>query len=172
MAQAWRRRIVAALSLLLALALLVVVSWNFPHLHDSLMPRVLAEWLYPIDKTNLGPARLLHFLALLAWLALLFPAGAWLQAPLARALCRLGRHSLEVFCLGVLLAPMADAINTLAHDGLAVQCLTSLGGFGLMVLFAIGLDSFRAASSSPVAASVADAPAPAAGARLKPTEVE
>jgi hypothetical protein len=148
-ALAARRRIVAALSLFLALAWLVVLSWNFPQLHDRLMPQMLAEWLYPIDKTNLGPARLLHFLALLAWLAVLFPAGAWLQAPLARALCRLGRHSLEVFCLGVLLAPMADAINTLAGDGWAVQCLTSLAGFGLFVLFALGLDAFLAGSTAP-----------------------
>jgi hypothetical protein len=141
--QVAQRRIMASLSLLLALALLVVLSWNFPLVHDRWMPQALAELLYPIDKTNLGPARLLHFLALLAWLTVLFPAGAWLRGRLARALCRLGRHSLEVFCLGVLLAPMADAINTLAGDGWLVQCFTSLAGFGLFVLLAIGLDAAR-----------------------------
>lgn len=165
-----QRRIVASLSLFLALAWLVVLSWNFPQLHDRLMPQMLAEWLYPIDKTNLGPARLLHFLALLAWLAVLFPAGAWLQAPLARALCRLGRHSLEVFCLGVLLAPMADAINTLAGDGWAVQCLTSLAGFGLFVLFAMGIDAFRAGSTS--SARPVQNTSPQKAAPLRHTEAE
>jgi hypothetical protein len=158
MSQAGQRRIVLSLSLFLALAWMVVLSWNFPPVHDRLMPQVIAEWLYPIDKTNLGPARLLHFLALLGWLAVVFPAGTWLQAPLARALCRLGRHSLEVFCLGVLLAPMADAVNTLAGDGWAVQCFTSLAGFGLFVLFAVGIDSFRAGTAS------TSAPAPSGAA--------
>ncbi len=172
-----QRRIVAALSLFLTLSLLVVLSWNFPQVHDRWMPQTLAEWLYPIDKTNLGPARLLHFLALLGWLAALFPAGAWLQAPLARALCRLGRHSLEIFCLGVLLAPMADAINTLAGDGWAVQCLTSLAGYGLFVLFAVGLDSFRAGSAIPAAPVDAGASGPGNAAaqnsvRLGRTEAE
>ena len=158
-----RTRIFITLSLYLGVALLVVLSWRYPHLHDRIMPQAVAEWLYPIDKTNLAPVRLLHFLALMGWFVLVLPAGEWLRRPLSRALCLLGRHSLEVFCLGVLLVPLADAINTLAGDGLLVQCLTSLGGVAVFILLAAGIESFRAGSSAPARTSpvVAEAvPAP------------
>lgn len=166
LAAATRRRIVLALSVFLAATLLLALSWNFPQLHDRLMPPALGAWLYPIDKTNLAPARLLHFLALLCWLNLMLPAGAWLQWPQMRALCRLGRHSLEVFCLGVLLVPMADAINTLAGDGRIIQCITSLAGLGLFVLLAAALDGYRAGSADVAPAEPAATPA------LRPTEVD
>lgn len=146
--EARQRQTLIALSAFLAASLLLALSWNYPHWHDRVMPRAFAEWLYPIDKTNLAPVRLLHFLALMVWLGLLLPTGEWLRKPLPAALCRLGSHSLEVFCLGVLLVPMADAINTIAGDGWPIQCATSIGGFALLVVFAVGIDSFRAGVST------------------------
>lgn len=104
------------------------------------MPTWLAEWLYPISKTNLSPTRLLHFLALAYCTAKLLPAGPWVETWLARQSCRMGRYSLEVFCLGVLLAPLADMGNALAGDHWAMQVVTALLGLGLMMGLALWLD--------------------------------
>ena len=116
-------------------------SWKFPELHDALRPQFVADGLYPINKTDLGPMRLLHFLALAYCVAKLLPAGkAWVTRWPARQACRMGRYSLEIFCFGVLLAPMADMVNALAGDTWPMQIFTALLGLGLMMLMAAWLD--------------------------------
>lgn len=145
----WTRqasRLLPAAMAFLALTGLLALSWRWPELHDRFMPQALAELLYPIDKTNLAPARLLHFLALALCVAVLLPAGAWLDAPPLRHLRRIGRHSLEVFCLGVILAPLADAANTLSGDGIGVQLATSLAGACAMGALALLLEWSRSLS--------------------------
>ena len=52
----------------------------------------------------------------------------------------MGRYSLEVFCLGVLLAPLADMINAITGDAFAMQIFTALVGAGLMALLGAWLD--------------------------------
>lgn len=144
-----RRKVPVAAAVFLVVTGLLALSWRFPELHDRLMPQLVAELIYPIDKTNLGPARLLHFLALATCVAALMPAGAWLDNPLVRHLRRIGRHSLEVFCLGVVLAPLADAVNTLAGDRVAVQIATSLIGAGAMAALALLLEWSRGLNRKP-----------------------
>ena len=111
---------------------IITVSWRWPDIHDALMPALLSDLLYPISKTDLSPVRLLHFLALAYVTAKLLPDRAWTQNWLAQQTCRMGRFSLEVFCLGVLLAPLADMVNAMAGDAFAMQVFTALVGAGLM----------------------------------------
>ncbi|SDS74037.1 hypothetical protein SAMN05216598_2599 [Pseudomonas asplenii] len=118
----------------------LTVSWRWPQIHDALMPATLGNWLYPISKTDLSPVRLLHFLALAYVTAKLLPTGNWTHHWLARQTCRMGRYSLEVFCLGVLLAPLADMVNAIADDAFAMQVCTALAGAGLMALLGAWLD--------------------------------
>lgn len=123
------------------LAGLIALSWKWPGLHDALMPKDLTDRLYPISKTDLAPVRLLHFLALAYCTARLLPSHvSWLNNWPAQHTCRMGRYSLEVFCLGVLLAPLADMANALAGDTWPMQVLTALVGLGLMMLLASGLE--------------------------------
>jgi len=115
--------------------------WKWPELHAAVVPQIVADLLYPISKTDLAPARLLHFLALAYCVAKLLPTGqAWLNNWPAQQTCRMGRYSLEIFCLGVLLAPLADMANALAGDTWPMQISSALAGLGLMVLMASGLD--------------------------------
>ncbi|MFJ4348021.1 OpgC domain-containing protein [Pseudomonas sp. NPDC089401] len=137
---AWRQPLwLAAASVVLASAV-ITLSWRWPALHDVLIPRGLGEWLYPIDKTNLSPLRVVQFLALAYCTARLVRSGPWLDGWLARQSCRMGRYSLEVFCLGVLLAPLADLLNAQGGDHWPVQLLTALGGVLAMVMLAGWLD--------------------------------
>ncbi|PHN32633.1 OpgC domain-containing protein [Pseudomonas sp. ICMP 561] len=125
----------------LLVAAVMTFSWKFPVLHPVLMPQFVADGLYPINKTDLGPLRLLHFLALAYCVAKLLPAqNTWVKSWPAQQACRMGRYSLEIFCLGVLLAPMADMINALAGDTWPMQVCTALLGLGLMMLMAAWLD--------------------------------
>jgi hypothetical protein len=131
------------------LAGVLTVLWRWPQIHDALVPATLKDLLYPISKTNLSPARLLHFLALAYVTAKLLPDTGWTQNWLAQQSCRMGRFSLEIFCLGVLLAPLADMLNALTDDAFAMQICTALAGAGLMALLAVWLE-FNKRLNSPV----------------------
>jgi hypothetical protein len=127
----------------------LTVLWRWPQIHDALMPSSLSNLLYPISKTNLSPQRLLHFLALAYVTAKLLPDTGWTQNWLAQQSCRMGRFSLEIFCLGVLLAPLADMINALTDDAFAMQIFTALVGAGLMALLAVWLEFNKRLNRSP-----------------------
>ena len=127
----------------------LTLAWRWPEVHDALMPADLSELLYPISKTDLSPVRLLHFLALAYVTAKLLPGRAWTQNWLARQTCRMGRYSLEVFCLGVLLAPLADMLNALAGDAFTMQIVTALVGAALMAALGAWLEFNQRLSQSP-----------------------
>lgn len=118
----------------------LTVLWRWPQLHDAMVPASLSNLLYPISKTDLSPVRLLHFLAVAYVTAKLLPDTGWTQNWLAQQCSRMGRYSLEVFCLGVLLAPLADMVNALTDDAFAMQIFTALVGAGLMGLLGVWLD--------------------------------
>jgi hypothetical protein len=133
----------------------VTLLWKWPTLHDLLIPHWISERLYPISKTNLAPARLLHFLALAYCTAKLIPRGPWIEHWAVRKVGMMGRYSLEVFCLSVLLAPIADMANALTNDAVPMQLFTALLGVVLMLAMAAWLDLNKRldqpAQSAPVA---------------------
>jgi len=119
------------------------LSWRAPDLHDAVMPLTVAQWIYPISKTDLDLLRVAHFLALAYVAARWIRPGAWLQHGVAAILCLMGRYSLEVFCLSVLLAPLADAAGALSGDSTGVQVLAGMTGVALMTALAAWLDMLR-----------------------------
>lgn len=128
----------------------LALSWKWPALHDAVMPVWLGEHLYPISKTNLSPARLLHFLALAYVAAKCISQGDWLNQWPARQTCRMGRYSLEVFCLGVILAPLADMLNALGGDTTLIKLFSAVMGVGVMAVLAAWLDWNRRLNTSPL----------------------
>jgi hypothetical protein len=119
----------------------ITFLWKFPDVHDALLPTALTHLIYPISKTDLSPLRLLHFIALVYVVAKLLPTSLnWLDNWPAQQTCRMGRYSLEIFCLGVLLAPLADMANALADDGWQMRVITALLGVGLMLLLSNWLE--------------------------------
>jgi hypothetical protein len=148
-----RQPVFVAALIYLLISGLIALSWKWPTVHDAFMPQWLGEWLYPISKTNLSPARLLHFLTLAYVTARLLPDNGWTQHWLARQSCRMGRYSLEVFCFGGLLAPLADMLNALGANALAMQLFSAMLGVGLMVLLGTWLD-FNKRLNRPVQVAV------------------
>ncbi|TFY92713.1 OpgC domain-containing protein [Pseudomonas kairouanensis] len=119
---------------------ILTLSWRWPQIHDALMPSVISDLIYPISKTDLSPLRLLHFLALAYVTAKLLPGDGWTRNPVSAQVCRMGRYSLEIFCLGVVLAPLADMLNAMAGDALAMQLLTATVGVLLMAALGAWLE--------------------------------
>lgn len=85
-----------------------------------------------------------RFLNTLAWVVLVaryIPRDAgWLTHPLAQVVTRMGRHSLVVFCVGVLLALAARVLLACASNGWLVEIALDIGGTGVLALTAYVLD--------------------------------
>jgi hypothetical protein len=116
----------------LLFAFLITLTWYFPR-YGHYVPRWLADFIYPIDKMNLDPLRFAHFLAL-AVLTVRFIPRDWppLKSDLLRPLVVCGRHSLEIFCLGVFLAFAGHFFLVEVSDRLGAQVLVSALGIAAM----------------------------------------
>ncbi|TFY88042.1 OpgC domain-containing protein [Pseudomonas nabeulensis] len=135
-----RQPLFIAAALYVVVAGVITVSWRWPEIHDAVMPYLISELIYPISKTDLSPVRLVHFLALAYVTAKLLPGAGWTRNWLAGHVCQMGRYSLEVFCLGVVLAPLADMLNAIMGDALTMQLLTATAGAILMAGLAAWLE--------------------------------
>ena len=119
--------------LYLLFSLVIVLS---PHIKplDALIPQALSQLIYPLDKSNLDPLRLLHFLAIAVLAAWLVPRDwRWLKTPVMRGAICCGQNSLPIYCVGVLLAFASHMALLGISDGLAMQIVLSLGGIGAMI---------------------------------------
>jgi hypothetical protein len=117
----------------LVFAFLVTLTWHFESL-DRFMPGWLADWMYPIDKTNLDVLRFAHFLALAA-VTVHFVPRHWpgLKSPILWPAIVCGQHSLEIFCLGVFLAFAGQFVIAESSGGPLLQTAISVLGIILMV---------------------------------------
>ncbi|MEH6951832.1 OpgC domain-containing protein [Nitrobacter sp. NHB1] len=116
----------------LLFAFYTTLTWHVPQLHH-LMPGIVEQWMYPIDKTNLDVLRIAHFLALAA-LTVRFVPRDWpgLTSPWLRPLVLCGQHSLEIFCIGVFLAFAGQFILAEASGGAGLHFVISLCGILIM----------------------------------------
>ncbi|OAE99927.1 hypothetical protein AYJ54_32090 [Bradyrhizobium centrolobii] len=123
-------------------SLAVTMSWINPAL-ELAVPRFLKGLIYPIDKSDLDPLRLLHFLALAVCVTNLVPAHwAALRSRVLLGAVRCGENSLEVYCVGVLLSLAAYIVLRTVSDGVLAQVVVSATGIALLTVFATLLTWF------------------------------
>ncbi len=129
--------------LYLLFSLVIALSWRIKPL-EALIPQALATLFYPMDKSNLDPLRLLHFLAIAVLAAWLVPRN-WrgLTTPAMRGAIRCGQNSLPIYCLGVLLTFASHVVLLDISDGLAMQIVLSLAGIAAMIATATLLNSIN-----------------------------
>jgi hypothetical protein len=120
--------------LYLVFAFAVILVWYVPafSMPDSLQP-LLGE----VRKWTESPLRVLHFLALAYLVAQFVPAGAaWLRSAPARAVNRVGQHSIELFAAGVVLSLLGMAVFARFGDGLALQLAVDVVGIAILLTLA------------------------------------
>lgn len=87
---------------------------------------------FVFDKTFVTPARLIHFLGVVAAVAGFFRFIRRYARPLARFLSMLGRNSLNVFCVGSILSLMAQLVRFVAEHGMIMDAVILIGGVALL----------------------------------------
>jgi hypothetical protein len=120
----------------LLFALVMTLAGSLPWLH-ALVPSVIDHAVNPIDKTNLGVLRFLHFVAL-ALVTVHFVHRDWpgLAWPAFRPAIECGRHSLEVFCFGIFLSFAGHFVLVEISNVAWMQILVSVAGIALMTALA------------------------------------
>ncbi|WP_244429427.1 MULTISPECIES: OpgC domain-containing protein [Bradyrhizobium] len=99
-----------------------------------MVSQTLRDLLFPPDKSNLSPIRLLHFVAL-AIVALRFIPRNWegLSTPVLSCAKCCGENSLPIYCFGVLLALASHLALLDLSKGLAMQIVVSVAGVLMMI---------------------------------------
>ena len=132
-----RSRVAVAIAIaFLVLAFLIVLTWYFPR-YTVLIPKRVQDWLYPIDKNNQDLVRLLHFMAL-ALVTVHFIPIDWpgLKSRWLKPMIVCGQHSLEIFCLGILLSFVGHFVTSEVSRSVGMQILISMLGIAVMVAVA------------------------------------
>ena len=132
MPSAWLAKLAIGITVAVAI---IHISWTIHGAYEA-FPGLLLQELSPLvdDKANLAPLRLASFLALAVTAGYLVRRNnRLLYTPVARLIIRCGQHSLQVFCLGVLLAVLGEILLTSVRDDIAMQLAISLAGIVLMV---------------------------------------
>jgi hypothetical protein len=140
-----RSRIVLAAAIAyLVFAFAITLTWHFESL-ERFVPAWLAEWMYPIDKTNLDVLRFAHFLALAA-VTIYFLPSDWpgLKSPILQPAISCGQHSLEIFCLGVFLAFAGQFVIAESSGGPLLQAAISVLGILIMIATAKLISWYKA----------------------------
>jgi hypothetical protein len=136
--------LVALCWLFLAASLLEVFPWT-----DWGLPNLAPLSMEPPDKTHLAPLRLLHAMALV-YVALSWRGWTGSARSVAiRAVEVCGKHSLEVFSLGTLLALVARLAFRTFDDTWQMQVVVNVVGLGAMIGLGWLLERARKRSASP-----------------------
>ncbi len=104
------------------------------------------DWRLDLDKTNLSLWRLAHALSLAYLVAAHVPrTAAWLGSAGARLLEQAGRHSLPLFCFGVILSLLGTFAFTEIGRGPLMQVAVNVTGIVLLLGTAQMLEWYRRA---------------------------
>ena len=139
-----------AAAAIFAAAFVIKLSWTIHGVWDA-FPGLFLKQLWPINKNNLSPLRLVPFYALVVLVELRVPREArFLRSAAARPLVRCGQQSLEIFCLGIVLSALAHFILTEYGDGVGMQLAANAAGITVMLLTAAMIAWYKTVDRMPV----------------------
>jgi len=133
-----------------AAALIIKLSWTIHGVWEP-FPGLFLKQLWPVNKSNLSPLRLIPFYALVVLVAMRVPREArFLRAAASRPLVLCGQQSLEIFCLGIILSALGHFVLTEYGSGVALQLAVNIAGIAVMFLTARMIDWYRAMDRRPM----------------------
>jgi hypothetical protein len=159
------RRLLLAAGAFALVAFVTRISWTLHGLYDWIPAVVSGKLLWPLlSKTDLGLLRILSMLAVALLVArLIHPRAPFLTGRFARPFLVCGRHSLHIFCLGIVLSVLAHLVLGELFGGRSMQLVVSAVGIALMIAVAELMEWFAAAQAE--TGGRAAGPAPMAGGR-------
>jgi lysophospholipase L1-like esterase len=137
-------RVPAAIAMVVLGACVIVdLTWTLHGLWDPI-PALFLKQLWPVSKSNLSPLRLANFLALAVVVThFVRPETGFLRARASDYITVCGRHSLQIFCLGILLSVLAHLVLSEVGRSPALIAAANISGIALMIGTALVLDWYK-----------------------------
>jgi hypothetical protein len=155
----WVSRVAIAVALACAI---IKLSW-IAHQLNGAIPGLLQGQLEEIaeDKSDLSALRLVSFFSLtLVVVHFIKRDSAILRNPLAGLVTRCGQHSLQVFCLGILLSVSGRFVINATSDRALTQLAVDAVGIALMIALAQLLSWYKNKNRATAAAAPVAQPSP------------
>ncbi|HET6196880.1 MAG TPA: OpgC domain-containing protein [Acetobacteraceae bacterium] len=131
-------------------SVIVRVSWTLHTFWEAVPPLLLKE-LWPADKTDLSPVRLVPFFALVVLVAVRIPPTArFLSSAVLRPLVICGQQSLEIFCIGILLSALGHFVIGEYSARIPIQLAVNAAGIVIMIGTARIIDWYKRMDRLPV----------------------
>jgi hypothetical protein len=157
----WGRVVPSFAAIVVVASFAIKLSWLIHGIWDP-FPGFFLRELWPVNKNNLSPIRLISFFAMVAVVAALVPSdAAILRSAAAKPLVLCGQQSLEIFCLGILLSALGHFVLSEYDSAIIVQLAVNLVGILAMCLTARMIDWYKTMGR----ASMLQTTAAAAGSR-------
>jgi hypothetical protein len=126
-----------------AVGLIIKLSWTIHGLWDP-SPGLFLKELWPVNKNNLSPIRLVPFFATVFVVgAIVSPNTKFLCSSVARPLIWCGQQSLEVFCFGILLSALGHFFLSEYNSAIATQLAVNVVGILALCLTAKMIDWYK-----------------------------
>ena len=141
-----RRWLLAVAAGVAAASLVIRFSWTLHNLYNPIpaLGNTKFTWLF-MSKGDLGLLRFLNVLVLAVLVRhLLSPRAPFLAGRVAWPFVTCGRHSLHIFCLGILLAVLGHLVLSEFFGGVLMQLVVSVLGVAIMIAVAAFMDWFAA----------------------------
>ncbi len=144
------RRLFLIAATIAALAFAIRFNWTLHYFYDPI-PAFAAKFLWPLlSKTDLSALRLINVLCMALVVATVVGRSAgFLSHKLAWPLVVCGRHSLHIFCLGILLSIIGHLILSEYGAAGAMQAAVALGGMIIMTAVAAFMNWFPGGKAVP-----------------------
>jgi hypothetical protein len=122
---------------------IIRLSWTIHGVWDA-SPGFLLKYLWPVNKNNLSPVRIVPFFAIVFVVGTLVPMNAvFLRSAAARPLILCGQQSLEVFCLGILLSALGHFVLSEYSSTIVTQFAVNVAGVVALCLTAKMIDWYK-----------------------------
>jgi hypothetical protein len=153
-------------AIVVAAGFVIKLSWTIHGVWDP-FPGLFLKELWPVNKNNLSPIRLVPFFAVVVVVAALVrPDALLLRSAAAKPLILCGQQSLEIFCLGILLSALGHFVLSEYDSAIVIQLAVNLAGILAMCLTARMIDWYKTVGRTPI--SQAPAAGPSRGIHISP----
>jgi hypothetical protein len=132
-----------------AVGLIIKLSWTIHGVWDP-FPGLFLKELWPVNKNNLSPIRLVSFFAAVVVVGTLVPPNIkWLLARMAKPFIWCGQQSLEVFCFGILLSALGHFLLSEYNSAIVTQLAVNVAGILALCLTAKMIDWYKRMGGTP-----------------------
>jgi hypothetical protein len=129
--------------IVVAVGLIIKLSWTIHGVWDA-VPGLFLKELWPVNKNNLSPIRLVPFFATVFVVgSFVTPNMKFLNSEISKPIILCGQQSLEVFCFGILLSALGHFLLSEYNSAIVTQLAVNLAGVLALCLTAKMIDWYK-----------------------------